>query len=104
MSTLITGFQYRTDADLSWTLSGTIGEVRVETEPKIRRASLSPGDFPSKIGYIRGEGKPETFDFLGFTNIIGRTGMGSLSLKRKTVASGCEPSLKNQAKTASTHS
>ena len=32
----------------------------------------------------RGEGKPETFDFLGFTHICGRSRSGGFLLKRKT--------------------
>lgn len=32
----------------------------------------------------RGEGKPETFDFLGFTHYCGRTRAGKFALKRKT--------------------
>jgi group II intron reverse transcriptase/maturase len=32
----------------------------------------------------RGQGRPETFDFLGFTHICGRARSGALQLKRKT--------------------
>ena len=32
-----------------------------------------------------GEGKPETFDFLGFTHISGKTGNGSYAVRRMTV-------------------
>jgi len=32
----------------------------------------------------RGRGKPETFDFLGFTHICGRSREGNFQLKRKT--------------------
>ena len=34
----------------------------------------------------RGVGKPETFDFLGFTHICGRTKKGRFWLKRKTIS------------------
>jgi hypothetical protein len=34
----------------------------------------------------RGEGKPETFDFLGFTHIRGKNRRGQFTLKRKTIA------------------
>jgi hypothetical protein len=34
----------------------------------------------------RGVGKPETFDFLGFTHICGKTKSGRFWVKRKTVA------------------
>src|SRR6202047_4388364 len=33
----------------------------------------------------RGEGKPETFDFLGFTHISGKNGNGSFAVRRMTV-------------------
>ncbi len=34
----------------------------------------------------RGDGKPETFDFLGFTHICGKTKNGRFWLKRKTIS------------------
>jgi RNA-directed DNA polymerase len=34
----------------------------------------------------RGEGKPETFDFLGFTHMCGKTRKGKFTVRRKTVA------------------
>jgi hypothetical protein len=34
----------------------------------------------------RGEGKPETFDFLGFTHISGKDRKGSYAVKRKTIS------------------
>ena len=34
----------------------------------------------------RGEGKPETFDFLGFTHISGKDRNGNYALKRKSIS------------------
>ena len=34
----------------------------------------------------RGEGKPETFDFLGFTHCCGKTRKGAFTIKRKSIA------------------
>jgi len=34
----------------------------------------------------RGEGKPETFDFLGFTHISGKNGKGYFTVKRRSIA------------------
>ncbi len=39
---------------------------------------MSSGDLPNETGTQRGEGKPETFDFLGFTHISGKDRNGSL--------------------------
>jgi RNA-directed DNA polymerase len=33
----------------------------------------------------RGEGKPETFDFLGFKHISGKNGMGRFTVRRTTI-------------------
>ena len=41
---------------------------------------------PNKTGNKRGEGKPETFDFLGFTHISGKDRNGNFAVKRKTIS------------------
>ena len=42
------------------------------------------GGFAENNRRHRGEGKPETFDFLGFTHICSRTGNGYFKVRRKT--------------------
>lgn len=42
------------------------------------------GRFAAENREKRGQGKPETFNFLGFTHICGRTKRGKFQLKRKT--------------------
>ncbi len=42
------------------------------------------GRFAAQNRKERGEGKPETFNFLGFTHICGRSRRGGFQLKRKT--------------------
>jgi hypothetical protein len=42
----------------------------------------------------RGLGKPETFDFLGFTFICGKTRLGKFLLKRKTRSARMQAKLK----------
>lgn len=42
------------------------------------------GRFAENNRRHRGEGKPETFDFLGFTHICSRTGNGYFKVRRKT--------------------
>jgi RNA-directed DNA polymerase len=45
------------------------------------------GRFAAENRAVRGEGKPETFDFLGFTHICGRTRKGDrFTVRRKTIA------------------
>jgi len=43
------------------------------------------GRFAEKDRSSRGQGKPETFDFLGFTHICGKDRKGKFQLKRKTI-------------------
>ena len=43
------------------------------------------GCFADENRRKRGEGKPETFDFLGFTHISGKTRNGRFSVKRRTI-------------------
>jgi len=43
------------------------------------------GRFAAKDRRSRGQGKPETFDFLGFTHICGKDRKGRFQLKRKTI-------------------
>ena len=38
-----------------------------------------------RSGQQRGEGKPETFNFLGFTHIFGRTRKGHFTVLRQTM-------------------
>ncbi len=42
------------------------------------------GRFAAQHRKERGEGKPETFNFLGFTHICGRSRRGGFQLRRKT--------------------
>lgn len=51
---------------------------------KTRRIEF--GRFAEQNRKKRGEGKPETFDFLGFSHISGKDRNGKYALKRKTIA------------------
>jgi RNA-directed DNA polymerase len=56
----------------------------LEVHPdKTRRIEF--GRFAEQNREQRGEGKPETFDFLGFTHISGKDKNGRLSVRRKTM-------------------
>ena len=50
---------------------------------KTRRIEF--GRFAEENRTRRGEGKPETFDFLGFTHISGKNSLGRFMVRRKTI-------------------
>jgi len=50
---------------------------------KTRRIEF--GRFAEENRKRRGEGKPETFDFLGFTHISGKNSLGRFTVRRKTI-------------------
>ena len=50
---------------------------------KTRRIEF--GRFAEQNRKRRGEGKPETFDFLGFTHISGKNGKGCFTVRRTTI-------------------
>jgi RNA-directed DNA polymerase len=75
---IVWGSSTATTRTLPARTAGTLGEVR---------AGAAPGkDPPDRVRPLRGrtterrgEGKPETFDFLGFTHICGKTRKGGSS-------------------------
>ncbi|MGH9091457.1 MAG: hypothetical protein ACRDZR_08800 [Acidimicrobiales bacterium] len=52
------------------------------------------GRHAARMRAARGEGKPETFDFLGFTHYCGKRKDGQFWLKRKTIAKRMRAKLK----------
>lgn len=80
----VVGFQHREEAE----------RFRTELENRLREFGLTLhpdkthliefGRFAGKDRRGRGEGKPKTFDFLGFTHYCGTTRKGRFALKRKT--------------------
>jgi group II intron reverse transcriptase/maturase len=81
----ILGFQYQTDADRFLEhLRERLGKFGLELHSdKTRRIEF--GRFAEENRKRRGEGKPETFDFLGFTHISGKNGLGRFMVRRTTV-------------------
>jgi len=82
----VLGFQYQTDADrFLEDLRERLKKFGLELHPdKTRRIEF--GRFAEQNRKKRGEGKPETFDFLGFSHICGKDRWGKFALKRKTIA------------------
>ena len=81
----VVGFQYRAEADrFLEELRARLRKFGLELHPdKTRRIEF--GRFAEQNRKQRGEGKPETFDFLGFTHISGKDRNGSFAVKRHTI-------------------
>jgi RNA-directed DNA polymerase len=61
-----------------------LGKFGLELHPdKTRRIEF--GRFAEQNRKRRGEGKPETFDFLGFKHISGKNRLGRFTVRRKTI-------------------
>src|SRR3981189_1619562 len=82
---IVLGFQWGTDADrFRKSLGERLGKFGLELHPeKTRRIEF--GRDAEQNRKRRGEGKPETFDFLGFTHISGKNGNGSYAVRRMTI-------------------
>jgi hypothetical protein len=82
----VLGFQHLDEADrFLMEFRERLKKFGLELHPdKTRRIAF--GRFAEHNRKPRGEGKPETFDFLGFTHISGKDRNGSYAVKRKTVS------------------
>jgi RNA-directed DNA polymerase len=82
----IVGFQYEQDArQFLAALRPRLAKFGLELHPDKTRL-IEFGRFAAANRAARGLGKPETFDFLGFTHICGVTRSGWFQLKRITIA------------------
>jgi len=80
----VVGFQHREEAErFQKELAQRLSEFSLELHPDKTRL-LEFGRYAAQNRAKRGEGKPETFDFLGFTHICSRTKNGRYLVKRKT--------------------
>lgn len=81
---LVVGFQRETDARRFWdAMRERLQEFSLTLHPEKTRL-IEFGRFAAAGRERRGLGKPETFDFLGFTFICGKSRQGKFLLKRKT--------------------
>jgi len=82
----VLGFQYQEEADRFLSdFRERLGKFGLELHPeKTRRIEF--GRWAGRNRKRRGEGKPETFDFLGFTHISGKNRKGNFTVRRKTIA------------------
>jgi RNA-directed DNA polymerase len=80
----IVGFQHEGDARRFWNeLRERLQEFALSLHPEKTRL-IEFGRFAAKNRKERGLGKPETFNFLGFTFICGKSRRGSFLVKRRT--------------------
>ena len=81
----IVGFQRRSDAERFLAdLRERFAQFDLTLHPEKARL-MEFGRFAANNRKRRGEGKPETFDFLGFTHICGKTRKGKFKVPRKTM-------------------
>ena len=80
----VVGFEHRDDAERFWAdLRERLAEFSLELNAEKTRL-IRFGRFAVQQRKERGLGKPETFTFLGFTHICGKTQKGRFKLKRIT--------------------
>jgi group II intron reverse transcriptase/maturase len=83
----VMGFQHRHEAErFLKELQERMSKFGLQLHPDKTRL-IEFGRFAARDRKNRGEGKPETFDFLGFTHICrAKRGSGDFAVKRKTTA------------------
>jgi RNA-directed DNA polymerase len=80
----IVGFQHQDDAErFRRDLAERLGRFKLELHPDKTRL-IEFGRYAAERRAARGEGKPETFDFLGFTHICASRRAGGFLLARHT--------------------
>lgn len=81
----VVGFQYRTDAErFLQELRERLRKFALELHPDKTRI-LEFGRYAASNRQEKGQGKPESFNFLGFTHICGKTWMGKFLIVRRTM-------------------
>ena len=90
----IIGFEHKDDADRFLAeLRGRFAEFGLELHPGKTRL-IEFGRHAARRRTARGLGKPETFDFLGFTHICAKSRNGRFWLKRITISKRMRAKLK----------
>jgi RNA-directed DNA polymerase len=91
---LVAGFQYRDDAERFLTdLRERFAKFNLELAAEKTRL-IKFGRFAADARQARGLGKPETFDFLGFTHICAKSRTGRFMLKRVTISKRMQTKLR----------
>ena len=90
----VVGFEHRQDAERFLAeLCERFSRFGLELHPGKTRL-IEFGQFAAQNRRGRGDGKPETFDFLGFTHICGRKRNGRFTVLRQTMRSRWQAKLK----------
>jgi RNA-directed DNA polymerase len=90
----IVGFQYKSDAERFLVeLAERFRQFALELHPDKTRL-IEFGRFAASRRARRGQGKPETFDFLGFTHICAKTSNGRFTVLRQTMRKRLQAKLK----------
>src|SRR6476659_404384 len=83
---IVVGFEHEADARRFWdAMRARFEEFALSLHPEKTRL-IEFGRFAAVTRARRGLGKPETFNFLGFTFICGKSRQGRFQIKRKTRA------------------
>ena len=91
---IVVGFQERTEAErFRKELEERMKKFNLEVQPDKTRL-LEFGRYAAENRQQRGERKPETFDFLGFTHICGKTRRGKFTVLRQTIRKRMRAKLK----------
>jgi group II intron reverse transcriptase/maturase len=81
----LVGFEFKAEAERFWKeLKERMEKFGLELHPEKTRL-LEFGRHAAEDRKRRGEGKPETFNFLGFTHICGKTKKGRFAVIRHTI-------------------
>ena len=105
----VVGFEHRDDAERFWAdLRDRLAKFSLELNAEKTRL-IEFGRFAAERRKARGLGKPETFRFLGFTHVCGKTRKGRFKLKRITDSKRMRaklqrPQRQDRARPASAHS
>src|SRR3984893_8787218 len=83
---IVLGFQVKSDAERFWAeLAERFRKFHLELHPEKTRL-LEFGPYAADVRKRRGDGKPETFNFLGFTHICGKKrSNGRFTVLRQTI-------------------
>ena len=82
---IVVGFQEQSDAEQFWAeLKERMTRFSLELHPEKTRL-LEFGRYAAERRKKRGQGRPETFNFLGFTHICGKTKDGRYTVVRQTM-------------------
>jgi RNA-directed DNA polymerase len=88
----IVGFEHQEDAErFREALGERLAKFGLELHA-VKTRLIQFGQFAAQKRAAWGLGKPETFDFLGFTHICGETGDGGFRCRESRSRSGCETS------------